>query len=1044
MLKIYKSSAGSGKTYTLVREYLRLAFRDPQKSYRAILAITFTNKAATEMKSRIIEALEGISKLDKQQATLINDLCNLTGKSQSELQRDAAIILRSMLHNYADISVSTIDSFVHRIVRAFAYDLRIPMNFDIEMDSKKLLHNAVDLLLDRLDESDAQITQAVLEFAETKIEDGNSWNIDFEIQKLGNQLFVDEALPYIKQLSFVEFDILRDARSSLHAQMRLFEQKLTTEGKAAFDLIVNNGLTANDFYQGVKGVFGYYSKYSSGEFPKDVLGNTYVRACLVDNKWGKKDALAEGLKQQLIQHYNRIADLWNTQGPDYYLCDLLLKNFYAFILLADLQKLLDEIKADNNILYIGDFHHKVFDIVKEQSAPVIYERIGDKYDNILIDEFQDTSVIQWRNLLPLIENSQFKNEDSLIVGDGKQAIYRFRGGEVEQFAVLPRIYGAEEDELLKEREIAVNNYGAEIELLESNYRSTKEVIDFNNAFYAHALELPELKNKDIYTDFFQKQGKPKNGGFVSIEFLKPDNENEKPLADVRCERVEAIITEALEHGYKWTDIAVLTRSNLSASQIASYLVQKGIRVISPESLLINQSQKVQLLLSVLRYINRKDDHIARAEILHYAQLLHGKLARFEQIDFTKETADFETDFREQTGINFSSSTLSVGRLADLSQQIIRVFGVNDDDPFIQFMLDEILLYTSRYGNTIHDFLIWWDGVKHKKSIIYPESLDAVKIMTIHKSKGLQFPVVILADAVEEKKMTKSFFWVPLQKTYLPQLNIGLLPRNKQVLQTEFARLYEREDEQSFLDLLNLLYVGTTRPEDALYIVSEELDKLPEANNSVTALLVNFLHSINQWEGFQQYIFGEPEYARDKKEKEQKFALYKKEPTQSANLLASAIKVKMRADAFWSKEAAGRIDAGNLLHEALKQIRYEGDEQKVVNKMKAAGLADNDKAEKLLHEIKAVIYHPDMNAFFKAGLQVINERPLLKQNESIRIPDRVVIQNGEATIIEYKTGVRDDAHTYQLKKYARWLTEAGIPVKEKFIFYTADKQKEVVQ
>ena len=203
MLKIYKSSAGSGKTYTLVREYLRLAFRDPQKSYRAILAITFTNKAAAEMKSRIIEALEGISKLDDEQKTLINDLCNLTGKSQSELQRDAAVILRSMLHNYADISVSTIDSFVHRIVRAFAYDLRIPMNFDIEMDSKKLLHNAVDLLLDRLDENDAQITQAVLEFAETKIEDGNSWNVDFEIQKLGNQLFIDEALPYIKQLSFI-------------------------------------------------------------------------------------------------------------------------------------------------------------------------------------------------------------------------------------------------------------------------------------------------------------------------------------------------------------------------------------------------------------------------------------------------------------------------------------------------------------------------------------------------------------------------------------------------------------------------------------------------------------------------------------------------------------------------------------------------------------------------------------------------------------------------------------------------------------------------
>ncbi|HLP52317.1 MAG TPA: 3'-5' exonuclease, partial [Chitinophagales bacterium] len=611
--------------------------------------------------------------------------------------------------------------------------------------------------------------------------DGKSWNVDYEIQKLGKELFVDEALPYIRQLSFVEFDKLREAKGALYAQMRLFEQKVFAEGKAAFDLIMNNGLTANDFYQGIKGVYGYFSKYADQSFPKDVLGNSYVKACVVENKWGKKDALAAELKDELCKHYNRIANLWQTEGKDYYLADLLLKNFYAFILLADLQKLLEEIKTENNILYIGDFHHKVFEIVKEQSAPVIYERIGEKYDNILIDEFQDTSVIQWRNLLPLIENSQFKNEDSLIVGDGKQAIYRFRGGEVEQFSVLPKVYGSDDDELLKQREIAVNNYGAEIELLESNYRSTKEIIDFNNAFYKQMLDLPELKNKSIYADFFQLQGKKKTGGFVSLEFLKEDEAAEKTLNDVRCERVEEIIAEVLLHGYSWRDIAVLTRSNLNASEIASYLVKKNIRVVSPESLLINQSQKVQLLLSVFNYLNRKDDHIARAEILHYAQLLHGKIARFELMQFDTSTVEFEETFRTLTGIQFDSTTLNTGRLADLTQQLIRTFGLNDDDPFLQFLLDEILLYTSRYGNSIGDFLVWWEGVKHKKSIIYPESLDAVRIMTIHKSKGLQFPVVILADAVEEKKLTKNFFWVPLSKPYLPDLKIGLLPRNKQVL-----------------------------------------------------------------------------------------------------------------------------------------------------------------------------------------------------------------------------------------------------------------------
>ncbi len=1050
MLRIYKSSAGSGKTYTLVKEYLRLALTPPtgtkekgEAKYRHILAITFTNKAAAEMKSRIIEALEDLAK--GAQPHLCNELCALTGKEEKQLRADAALVLRSMLHNYSDISVSTIDSFVHRIVRSFAYDLHLPMNFDIEMDSKKLLHDAVQLLLDRLSESDAQITQAVLEFAETKIEDGQSWNIDFEIQKLGRELFVDEAMPFIQQLSLLEFDKLREAKGALHAKMHGFEGKVFAEGERAFQLIMDNGLSANDFFQGVRGVFGYFNKYAGGEFPKDVTGNKYVVACLQEDNWGKKDALGGGIKADLRKYYQNIVELWETEGNDYFLADLLLRNFYSFILLADLQKLMEEIKREDNVLYIGDFHHKVHEIVKEQDAPIIYERIGEKYDNILIDEFQDTSVIQWHNLLPLIENSQFKNEDSLIVGDGKQAIYRFRGGEVEQFSVLPKIYGSDDNELLKQREVAVNNYGAEVEVLECNYRSRKDVIAFNNAFYKQMLELPELRNKAIYADYFQQQGKEKNGGFVSIEFLKADSENELSLDEVRCQRVEDIITQVLHRGYSWSDIAILTRSNLNASTIASYLVQKEIRVISPESLLINQSQKVQLLLAVFNYLNRKDNHIARAEMLHYTQLLHGKIARFEVMEFHSSPAEFEAEFSRQTQMQFDSSALSIGRLADLTQQLIRVFTLSDDDPFLQFFLDEVLLYSSRYGNSIGEFLGWWDGVKHKKSIIYPESLDAVKIMTIHKSKGLQFPVVILADAVEEKKLTKSFFWVPLEKDYLPQLNIGLLPRNKQVLETEFAALYEREDEQSFLDMLNLLYVGTTRPEDGLYILSEALDKVPEGNTSVTALLISFLVSVEQWDGFEQYVFGDIDFVKETaaKPKEAKFEMYGKQPTQSANLLASTIKVRMKADLLWSEDTTQSIDAGKVLHEALKQVKYEGDEVLIANRMKAAGLVNDIEKEELLDKLKAVVYNPAINTFFKKDYKVVTERPLLKQGDRLRIPDRVVIKDGEAVIIDYKTGAPELQHQKQLKDYARWLDEAGLKVKEKIIFYTAEQRREVV-
>lgn len=1044
MLLIYKSSAGSGKTYTLVKEYLRLALAHPTK-YKNILAITFTNKAAAEMKTRILEALKGISEAQEDYATLQHDLAQATGNTAPQLRQLAGTILQSMLHNYADISVSTIDSFVHRIVRSFAHDLNLSMNFDIEMDEKKLLQDAVDLLLDRLDESDTQITQAVIDFAEAKIEEGKSWNVEFGISKLGEQLFKDDTLPYLQQLSLVKVAEMRSAKAALNNQMKLFESRLSKAGQSAIDFIASNNLTADDFYQKKKGIFGFFQKYAEGDFPNDLLGNTYVTTCMKEDDWGKKDKLDKYVKDTLRDHYHNITTLWQHDGKDYYLADLLLKNFYAFILLADLQKLIDEIKRSNNILHIGDFQQRVFEIVKEQDAPVIYERIGEKYDHILIDEFQDTSVIQWRNLLPLIENTQFKNEDNLIVGDGKQAIYRFRGGEVEQFSMLPKIYGSDTDELLKFRETAIINHEYKLEPLAKNYRSSREIIDFNNALYKEMLQLPELKNKEIYADYFQEPGKDKAGGFVNIQFLKPDATTGATIEEVRNAKVEEIITDVLTRGYQWKDIAILTRNNKVASALAAYLVQRKIRVVSSESLLIHQSPKVQLLLAVFNYLNQKDNHIARAEIFYYTRLLHAQPAQFEQIQFDTPFTLFENTYRQLTGVELYSDKLLTGRLADLVQQLIQLFRLNDEDPFLQFFLDEVLLFTSRYGNSIAEFITWWESVKDKKSIIYPESMNAVRVMTIHKSKGLQFPVVILADAVETQEATKKFFWVPLQKPYLPQFHIGLVPVQKQLTETEFANLYEHEMDQSFLDMLNLLYVGTTRPEDALYILSKELSEVPEKNNTVTGLLISFLQNVNQWEGFQQYVFGSPDYMKQISSKNTKPKLedYQKSATQAKDQLLSSINIKMRGNLLWSDATNEKIDAGNILHQALSWIKHEGDEIKAAQKMAAEAVLSTDEQNLLLDKIRKVVYHPQLNHLFKHDVMAITERALLKHELGAKIPDRLVIQHGEVTIVDYKTGSPLPKHHLQLQEYANCLEETGLKVKEKILYYSTTNTVTIV-
>jgi ATP-dependent exoDNAse (exonuclease V) beta subunit len=906
MLRIYKSSAGSGKTYTLVKEFLRIALKSPDK-FKHILAITFTNKAANEMKERIISTLEQIKNDEAGAQRLISELAAESELPEAVVVDKAGKILRNILHNYSDISVSTIDSFVHRIVRAFTYDLYIPMNFEVEMDRDKILTETIELLMDRLSEEDDNVTNAIIEFAESNIEEGKSWNLEYSLVQLGKELFNEDAYMHLEKLGEFDFNEAKKVRESLHKFATAFEQKVFGEGKKAMELIANNGLTAESFFQTTKGIFGYFLKYASEEFPKDSDGNSYVKKTIFDDKWtggkaSKTDVQAiDDIKHQLVECYNNIQSLYSHQGPDFVLSKLLLRNFYSFILLADIQKLMDEYKKENNILHISEFQEKIHAIVREQEAPVIYERIGDKYDSILIDEHQDTSVLQWQNLLPLIENSQFKDEDSLVVGDGKQAIYRFRNGKVEQFAMLPKIYNSESDRILREREVAINNYGTETKNLAFNYRSRKEVVDFNNSLYDTLSGFDELKNKSIYEGQSQSQGRKADGGFVSIEFLEDGEESN--LEDNRCLRVEQIVSESKARGYQLKDIAVLTRSNRNGSHIASYLIDKGIPVISSESLLINNSPKVKLILSVLGYFDRREDHIARAEIAYYIHLLLlQKEFRFELFDFKCVESIFEEQISALLGKEFRTYNFLTYQLVDLLHELMVFFGLRDDDPFLQFFLDEAMVFASRNRSNIREFLEWWDEVKFNKSIIYPETLDAVKIMTLHKSKGLQFPVVIMADADWPQKNAKRNFWVDIDKPWLKDFHVGILPVVRDVLQTEYAPLYEEEDASAFLDLLNLLYVGTTRPEDMLYILSTQVKRLPEKNNSVTALLINYLSVKGLWDGFKNYEFGDVNTVRLKKAGNgHEKGSYISERAGSALKGARQITIKRNSKLLWNDE-----------------------------------------------------------------------------------------------------------------------------------------------
>ncbi|HWB64038.1 MAG TPA: UvrD-helicase domain-containing protein [Chitinophagales bacterium] len=1049
MLRIYKSSAGSGKTYTLVKEYIRIALTPrapsdevPKRTgdwrFKHILAITFTNKAANEMKERIIQTLTQVKDNAPKAKQLITELAKETGLDEAIVIDKAGKMLRSMLHNYSDLSVSTIDSFVHRVIRAFTYDLHLPMSFEVEMDRDRLLAETIEILMDRLGGDDNPVSNAVVEFAESKIEEGKSWNPEFDLINLARELFNEDAYQHLEQLSAFDLNKTREIRAGLYQFSGAFEKKVFEEGEKALQLIAGKGLDVSDFYQTNKGIFGYFAKYAAGEFPKDILGNSYVLKTLNEDKWvaGKapehKITAVESIKAPLRSHYTNIAGYFEKQGPDYFLAKLLQRNFYAFILLADIQKLMDEYKRENNILHISEFQRKVHAIVKEQDAPVIYERLGDWYDNILIDEHQDTSVLQWQNLLPLVENTQFKDEDSLVVGDGKQAIYRFRNGKVEQFAVLPKIYGSENDSRLKERETAIKNYGTDVKQLGYNYRSRKEIVDFNNNFYNTLATCNELKHTEIYEGQAQKQGRETGGGYIRIEFLPNPSAEERSAAC--CTKVESIISEARAKGYGLSDIAVLTRSNKNGSLIASYLIERGIQVVSGESLLINNSPGVQLLLSVLKYFEQRENHIARAEMVYYMHLLLlQKQFRFEKFDFRADENSFEGLVSALLKKEFYSRNFLSLTLPQLIHELIVFFGLSDDDPFLQFFADEALVYAARNRSNIREFLLWWEEVKHNKSIVYPETLDAVKIMTIHKSKGLQFPVVILADADWPQLNTKKNFWVALNKPWLKDFNLGVLPVRKDVLQTEFAPLYEEEEAASFLDMLNLLYVATTRPEDMLYILSTELSREPVKNNSITALLVTFLKQQNLFEGFKAYEFGDITTTRPHSKSDGERNLYPKGAAFTNRKTGRQVSIHKNSRLLWSEETLGRIERGNLMHQVLKRVHYASDLPLVLSKMMHEGFLSETERGQLLITLAALLDNERLKPWFNPPCFIINERGLVHNNHT-KVPDRIATLGGKAVVIDYKSGKPHSNDKKQVEEYAALLAGFGFSEIKKMLVY----------
>ncbi|NTW32413.1 MAG: UvrD-helicase domain-containing protein, partial [Bacteroidetes bacterium] len=620
--KVYKSSAGSGKTFTLVREYIILALKKPDQ-FRHILAITFTNKAAGEMKERIIHYLRELS-ADTPDINsvackfLLPDIIKETNLNEKEIFFKARQVLNSILHNYSDFAICTIDSFVHRIIRSFAHDLKIPLNFEVEMDIEKIISEAIDLLISKVG-TDELLTKILVEFTEAKTDDEKSWHIENDLQTFAKQLFKEDNFLHLEKIRSLSISDFLEIRKKIVKLISFFENEITKTSKEAKELIAQNNISIESFYQGNKGIGTYFENLANGNFDK-IIPNSYVTASIEQDKWyaGKADAVDKAkidtIKDQLINIYQDIEKLKEKQYKNYILYKLIFANIYPVAVLNEIEKIIEEIKIEDNILPISEFNRMISKVVISQPVPFIYERIGEKYQNYMVDEFQDTSVLQWMNMLPLIENSLSYDQFNMIVGDGKQAIYRFRGGDVEQFALLPKLPAEIADQFSLERAAAISRNYTE-KNLSSNFRSKAEIIDFNNKFFSHILENSSPYIKSIYDKCTQEFNPENTGGCIQLDFIrKDDTEN---YNDISLNKITEILQELIEHNFSFRDIAILCRSNMDASNIAKHLLINGVNVISEESLLINGSENVSFLLALASFISNTDNEIAKYRVLYY-------------------------------------------------------------------------------------------------------------------------------------------------------------------------------------------------------------------------------------------------------------------------------------------------------------------------------------------------------------------------------------------------------------------------------------------
>ena len=1043
---IYKSSAGSGKTFTLVREYLSIVLKDPG-SFRHILAITFTIKAAAEMKERVISYLKILAEPEQHAGSavvkaLLPQLEEATGMNKDAIRINATKVLKLIMHNYSDFAIGTIDSFFYKVFRTFARDMDLPVNFEVELDKENMLTQIVDMLISRVGQ-DEDLSRVLMEFVKSKAEEERSWHIEKDIHKFSSTLFKEESGAFVEKiqhLTLKDFEVILQQVSAL---IKAFEKDVGSLAGDAYQLLLDNNLEPGMFYQGKNGIMTWFGNLADGNMDK-LPPNSHVLKTIEDDKWtgGKADTADKesinAIKDRLSEAYHDIHKLRDEREAQYWLLRLVARDLYPLAVLNEVARLIVEYREEYNFIHISEINKRIAALVKEP-VPFIYERLGVKYIHFLLDEFQDTSVLQWHNLLPLVENAVSGATFSLVVGDGKQAIYRFRAGEVEQFEMLPQVIKKDKDAVTREREkVLIDN--AEIRNLDANYRSRAGIVEFNNSFFKYISDYLPDDLKSIYKGLEQKYDKNDKGGFISLEFLEQDDKD--VYENENFQRISGIISELTEDGFQLRDIAILCRDNKSASKIARYLIMHDIDVVSFESLLLNTSPKVNFIISWMYYLLNNDDEVSRTAILNFLissnripnTTLNQTLSLFKTGKDSNSAHFSFVKLLERS--RFKAKGLNKLNIYELTEELTRVFELDDVvDPYLMYFQDTVLDQLVKQHINTDMFLEWWEDHKGSLSVIVPEGVNAVRVMTIHKAKGLEFPVVIYPFAKQSFRVTKNELWVDLDVQDLPELPSALLLAGNWMEKTKFKGLKEEEDHKSRVDLLNILYVVMTRPVERLYLLTVKKTKKIEKITDVPSLFYSYLSGMGLWEENQLvYTFGEKlRYIKEQGEEQAGQQVLLKE--YYSNAWRDRVLLSLSAPGYWDMEDPEKNRQwGNTIHFILSKIHKTDDLEDVISDLASQGIIIEDEVAAIREKLSYFLNDPAITPFFSSDWVIKNEAEILLPDGSSYRPDRLLFKGKEVKIIDFKTGAPAEGHKDQLRKYAKALSDMGYVVVGMFLLY----------